>query len=216
MKTRVNAARWGWVALMVCAAAASSCGSDGGSSGGSCGMVAPCGGDPTGTWRYTASCSKVAMTITAMVCPAAEVVPGALVASGTTTFNADKTYALSFTQTGTVKVNVPATCLMQGGLTLTCDEAAAFIQQSLGADSPFTSVTCTGTSGCSCAFGVSTMADESGTWAVNGTSLTFNAANGGGSQSDGFCIQGGELHITDFAIMMGGALGTSDVVAVKQ
>jgi hypothetical protein len=215
MKTRANGARWGWVALMVCAAA-SSCGSDAGSSAGSCGVVAPCGGDPTGTWKYTATCSKVAMAITASVCPTAEVVPGGLVASGTTTFNADKTYAFSFMQTGTVKVNVPASCLMQGGFTLTCDLAATFIQQSLGADSPFTSVTCTGTSGCLCAFGVSTMANEAGTWAVNGTSLTLSAANGGGGQSDAFCIQGSDLHITDFASMMGGAQGTSDVVAVKQ
>jgi hypothetical protein len=178
-------------------------------------MVSPCGGDPTGTWRYTATCSKIAMAITASVCPAAEVVPGGLVASGTTTFNADQTYAFSFMQTGTVKVNVPATCLMQGGLTLTCGEAAQFIQLSLGADSPFTSVTCTGNSSCSCAFGVSTTADESGTWSVNGTSLTLNAAVGG-SQSDAFCIEGGELHITDFVSLMGGAHGTSDVVAVKQ
>jgi hypothetical protein len=155
------------------------------------------------------------MAISATVCPAAEVVPGGLVASGTATFNADQTYALSLTQTGTVKVNVPATCLMQGGLTLTCEEAADFIQLSLGTGSPFTSVTCTGKSSCSCAFGVSTTADESGTWAVNGTLLIFNAANGD-SQADGFCVQGRELHITDFASMMGEAQGTSDVVAVKQ
>lgn len=151
------------------------------------------------------------MAITATVCPAAEVVPGGLAASGTTTFNADQTYAFSFMQTGTIKVNVPATCLMQGGLTLTCGEAAQFIQLSLGTDSPFTSVTCTGNSGCSCAFGVSTTADETGTWSVNGTSLTLNAA-GGGSQTDAFCIQGDELHITDFVSLMGGAHATSDVV----
>jgi hypothetical protein len=58
-------------------------------------------------------------------------------------------------------------------------------------------------------------ADESGTWAVNGESLTFNAANGD-SQTDAFCVQGRELHITGFASMIGEAQGTSDVVAVKQ
>jgi hypothetical protein len=155
------------------------------------------------------------MELTAAVCPAAEVVPGALAASGTVSFNADQTYAFSLTQTGTVIVNVPATCLMQQGLSLTCEEAAQFIQLSLGSGSPFTSVKCTGASACSCAFEVSTTGNESGTWAVSGTSLIFNAANGA-SQADGFCIQGRELHIMNLQSMMGGAKGTSDVVAVKQ
>jgi hypothetical protein len=151
------------------------------------------------------------MNLTAMLCPAAEVVPGSLVASGTVAFKGDQTYMLSLTQTGTVTVSVPATCLMQQGLTLTCEQAAQFIQ---GAGPPITSAKCTGTSSCTCAFGVSFTSNESGTWAVTGTSLIFTV--NGVSEADDFCVQGRELHMMHLQSMMGGATGTPDLVAIKQ
>jgi hypothetical protein len=159
------------------------------------------------------------MNLSAAGCPDAEVQPGRLAGSGTVTFNADQTYALSLTQTGTVKVNVPAACLMQGGITLTCDQVAQVLQANLGSTSEFKSVTCTGTKGCSCVFGVSFTNDQSGTWAIADKTLTFNAS--GGTAADGFCVQGNELHMMNVdQTMTMGTMGeakiTSDIVAVRQ
>jgi hypothetical protein len=160
------------------------------------------------------------MNLSAAGCPNAEVEAGSLVGSGTVAFNADQTYALSLTQTGTVKVKVPAACLTQSGITLTCDQAAQLLQASGGADSGIKSVTCTGTNGCSCTFGVSLTNPQSGTWTAANDTLTFNAT-GGATAADGYCVQGRELHMMNVdQTMTMGTMGqakiTSDIVAVKQ
>ena len=169
---------------------------------------------------YTATCSKVVMNFSTAGCPNAEMEPGALAASGTVAFNADHTYSLSLTQTGTFKVNMPATCLMPGGPKLTCDQAAQRVQATLGADSGFTSVTCAGTNGCSCTLGFSVTNDQSGTWSASAMTVIFNGASGA-SVADGFCVQGSELHLlhvdqTMTMGTMGQAKITSDIVAVKE
>jgi hypothetical protein len=202
--------------VLVCAALGASCG--GGAGGGSCGKVQPCGGNPIGTWKFTRQCTTSAEGFMNALCPTATFSPADLNATGTATFSPDFTYTLSLTLAGTVQAKVPASCLMQGPFMLTCATVGPLIQTALASDpeSPVTSVTCTGSSDCSCMMGISISNDESGTWAVNGTKLARN-----GSGGDDFCVQGSELHLlTANAGMPAGSMGqveiTSDVVAVKQ
>jgi hypothetical protein len=203
--------------VVLCAAIASSCGGGGGVA--SCGKVQPCGGDPVGTWKFAGQCANTADAFDNEFCPTATTSVSGLSASGTTTFSADGTYTLNVTESGTVQMTIPSSCLTQNGITLTC----AQLQQSLQAafaddpDSPIKSATCSGSSSCSCALTMSSTTTENGTYTVDGTSLSLS----GGSGSGAFCVKDKELHlITVDTTMSMGTMGqvkiSSDIVATKQ
>jgi hypothetical protein len=193
----------------------SSCGSGG---GGTCGTVQPCGGDATGTWKISTACisgDSVSTELSQLtqVCPSATATLSDLTVTGTITFNADATYAEMLTESGTVHATVPASCLAQGGLPLTCAQLPALIALASGMSGGPT-VSCTGSSTCSCTARIPVMTTStSGTWSRAGTSITLMAADG---TEDGgpYCVQGDQIHLISVDMTMStGPMGTAKIVA---
>ena len=180
-----------------------------------CGKVAACGGNVVGIWKIVEACASVS-NYAPSACPNLTEQP-LLSASGTFTFNADGSYAISSTSSGSIQVGVPESCL--GGST--CDRLAGALSSALQADAGVTSTRCAASgSGCGCTLDLGTnTTNESGTYAVSGTTLTTTSA--GGTGSGDFCVQGNALHMIDNAMSMNlGPMGqvsaNGDIVAVKQ
>jgi hypothetical protein len=147
-------------------------------------------------------------------CPTAMASLGPVSASGTAAFNADKSYAVSETVSGTVIVHLPPSCLMASGITLTCAQLQQEIEQADAASTPpsFASVSCAGTNGCTCTMTFAPMVtNDSGTWSTSGTNITVTSTTGT-SNTVSFCVRGNELHLitVDMSIPMG-PMGTVKV-----
>ena len=192
-------------------------GSSGGSGGGngSCGMVEPCGGNLVGTWNVTGECinSMVLDPQTQAICAQATITNISIAVSGTGTFNADMTYSQAENVTVMVTWSVPASCLAGE----TCDYFAGMFQSQLPANTTFT---CTGSSACTCTEAAAGSANDNGTYAITGSSISITSAVSGATSSGGYCVQGSTLHlITLDATMdtgpMGGATINKDVILTK-
>lgn len=178
---------------------AASCGGNSEGGGGSCGKVQPCGGNPTGVWEITTSCidaralgDDVLRQLSAATgCDALRVEETHAEQTGSVSFNADMSYESTGSVSFDATVSVPASCITQGGFTLTCGQLNQLIKQLMMAE--LGEVTCKeATGGCSCKLVTPPRAvDESGTYSVSGTKLT---TSGSDAPSD-FCVQGNELHV---------------------
>jgi hypothetical protein len=194
----------------------------------SCGKVAPCGGDLVGTWTVVDACSGATTASSGSPiasCPNATAQVGNVSASGTATFNADMTYSVSITESGSETLVVPTSCLTSGTTTVTCTDLATTLNGVLGADdagAATTSCTASGSS-CDCTITLAGTSDnETGTYSISGDTVTTvptaapgtTASTGGGS----YCVQGSDLHLISMAMTgTGGATApSSDIVAVKQ
>lgn len=185
------------------------CGSD--NNGASCGEASACGGDVTGKWKITSSCLNGAVNPANMDCPGITTDVKGLSNAGNITFNADKTYQSSVTISGSLQMKVPASCLKQQSVTLTC----AQLQQSLeaDADSGFASVSCTGSTDCSCSIALEpTTTEETGTYSTSGGTLA-QTADGGTSEETDYCVKGKTLTVS---ISGGDADGTTGTVALAK
>lgn len=115
--------------------------------------------------------------------------------SGTVAYNGDKTFQASLTVTGKVAVEVPASCLTQQNFTLTCDQ----LQQALGAnaaDNGYESVSCSGSSGCSCTMSlVPRLQTTSGTYSTSGGTVT-QTETGGTPDDSTYCVKGNTLTLS--------------------
>jgi hypothetical protein len=154
-------------------------------------------------------------------CPTATAALGPLSVSGTVSFNADKSYTTTETTSGSVVVTLPASCLTVNGVTLTCAQAAQAIQAADASTAPmFSSVSCTGTSGCACTVTVApTTSSDSGTWSQSGTQIALMSTAGNSGGGD-YCVQGNEIHLLTLDVTMPmGPMGTlkiaKDVVATR-
>ncbi|HEX4405645.1 MAG TPA: hypothetical protein VH560_12495 [Polyangia bacterium] len=80
--------------------------------------------------------------------------------TGAIVYNADLTYSADTTTIATENITLPASCIVQQGVTLTCDQ----VSQQLSATQGITSARCSTTAtGCSCAVGVTVAAAVEGT-----------------------------------------------------
>ncbi len=180
-----------------------------GGSSGSCGKVQPCGGDVVGNYSISAACiNSAAINMELQIdCPGASVNYGSLRVSGTGSFNADMTYSIAETVSATITENIPASCLSEGGLTVTCAQLDALFQDALASDpnSGIQSAHCSGSSSCSCSFVLNaSTTNETGTYTTSGTTLTTTSSTGAVS-SNAYCVQGSELHVisVDMTMPMG-------------
>ena len=195
-----------------------SCGGDG---GGSCGKVAPCGGNLVGSWTFTGACVTRAGVMTdlagdfASFCPTATVGAAAETASGMIAFNADASYAVDITQSASLTIDVPASCIAGAS----CSAYAAAIEAQ--GDPSIQSVSCQGTSVCVCTLVTAPQSmTDSGTYSTSGTVATLASVSGGGSTGGDYCAQGNELHLltvdrTMNMGPMGQAIVDEDIVATK-
>jgi hypothetical protein len=185
---------------------------------GSCGKVQPCGGDVVGTYTIATACYGNATMDMPVIegCPQATASVTSLGVSGSASFNADRTYAVSETIMGSASQTIPASCLTMDGLTLTCMQLDQLFQQ-LAAENPeIQSIRCSGSSSCTCTFTLAPMTiTESGTYTTSGTTLTLTDTAGGVSSSS-YCVQGDELHLLSVDMTMPMGTIQADTVLIKR
>jgi len=212
----------------VVACALFSCSSTPGGSGGgasdSCGAVDACGGNLVGTWTASDACVMGGTSSVVMGdCTATTSITSAHVA-GTATFRADGTYTTDSTITLTTTIDLPAACLNQGVITLTCPDLGALIATSVD-DEGGSNATCSIASGggCSCLLTETQPTTAgAGTYTTSGTSLTTTTGAGDNSGStDNYCVAGSHLHLISASSSTNAADGgmgpttTVDVVLTK-
>jgi hypothetical protein len=176
------------VAVVVVGLAVAWAGGCGGGSDEACGRVRPCGGEVVGTWKLASACST-APPVPAKLCAAATVKHSSFGISGTMKLGADLGYSVDTTQSGTIEVSVPGSCLTIGGATATCDQITP--QVSVGVN-----VRCFESSdGCLCTFVVLPHpVSVSGTYSTSGSMLIDTPA-GGAPETLGYCVAGDSLHL---------------------
>jgi hypothetical protein len=171
-----------------------------------CAQVQPCGGDLVGTWELSSACASEP-PLPGKLCAQATVVNSSFSLAGTETFEADLSYSLGATESGTIQVSVPASCLVVGDETETCAQITPQV-------APEVNVRCVESSaGCDCTFVLlQTPVREAGTYTTSGSSLNEAPVGGGAPASYGYCVDGGRLHVLtrDAAMAIG-----SDVVGRK-
>ena len=182
------------VVIGVCSVVALGCGDT--DDGRNCGDTSACGGDIAGSWKVTSSClTSDATAMADMGCEGIKSDVRSLSASGTVAFNGDMTYQQSLTLSGVVGVTVPASCLTQSGLTLTC----AQLQQSLEANAAgrgYESVACSGSKGCDCTMNlIPQTAASAGTYSTSGGTLT-QTEDGGAPEEGSYCVKGSTLTLS--------------------
>ena len=189
-----------------------------GGGGGTCAKVAPCGGDVIGNWTISDACFNTAalnMDL-GMSCPGATFNITGLSVSGSASFNADLTYTTTGTTSISVQETIPVSCLTSGGVTVTCEQLDQQLQQDIAANpSSLQTGHCTGSSSCTCTItsGPQTTSGT-GTYTTSGTTLTITESDGSIS-SNGYCVQGNELHIVQFDMTMPMGTIQADTVLTK-
>lgn len=173
-------------------------GTDGGAGGegvsftyGSCAAIEPCGGDPVGTWKFTAGCIG---NVQNDVCPELAVKSADLRADGTVTVTAT-TIERRIVATTKASITLPASCTAQAG------GSCAFLQIGLMLAPPtgpgFDKATCTTVAnGCDCDIETTATETTSGTYTVDGNVLHSEDGTDGGTDYP-FCRQGNELKYKD-------------------
>jgi hypothetical protein len=180
--------------LLVSGLAAAGCG--GGSGGGSCGLGA-CGGDVVGSWTISDVCVMdgaldVPVPANLMAaCPQASISPVEIEPSGSFVANADMTYTFIFNLTASSVMTVPMSCL--GGLSCAQLNAAIALDMAMNPNPDVQSVTCVGSTTCSCTIVPTPFAqNESGNYTTSGNALITTPA-GGIAESVDYCVKGDTL-----------------------
>ena len=185
-------------------------------SGGGCGTESACGGDVVGTWQVSSSCLAVdaSSMMGSMGCPGATTSASGTKITGTITYSADKTFTSNLTTSGSLVITLPASCLTQQGVTVTC----AQLQQALNGtmNATFSSATCTESGGgCACSVALNAVtSNETGTYSTSGGVLTQTDTSGIPDDSN-YCVQGGQLSLAAGASAMSSGV-TGLVVFTKK
>ena len=191
----MNESWLGYLSLCCSLGLAACGGTSNGSDDGSCGQSAACGGDITGSWKVTSSCLKLELDMGAKNCPGLTQEVKQVSTSGTVSYNSDKTYDASLTVTGLVEMSVPASCLTQQSVTLTCAQLQQSLQTGEGANG-FQSVSCSGSSGCTCSLELAPQnTASSGTYSTSDGIITETEA-GGTPDDSSYCVQGSTLTLS--------------------
>ncbi|HEY2407333.1 MAG TPA: hypothetical protein VGI10_15085 [Polyangiaceae bacterium] len=139
-----------------------------------------CGGDITGAWTITAGCFN-SNSSALSGCPTATVMAQTDVA-GMVTFNADSTYSVNLTESGTINAEVPTSCLSG----TTCDAFGTSNQVACTAD----------TTGCACTKAIMPAnSSESGTYTTSGTTFTTTKTGDTPGTPNQYCVTGSTLKV---------------------
>jgi hypothetical protein len=179
----------------------SGCGDSG---GGTCGNTPACGGDVVGTWTITSSCLSPGSP-TSAVCQGTSDIAN-LKITGAITYNADLTYTTNSLLSGSETVSLPLSCLTSSNASATCDQLGQLFKD----DPSNQSVTCSGTTICTCKIVVSNQTSMTmGTYSTTAAGVeTDTPTVGQPSQSD-YCVKGKTLTLSPHADagMMGQSFG---------
>jgi hypothetical protein len=199
------------VLLVLVACGAFGCGNDDGAAD-SCFKVAPCGGDLLGEWRLEAVCvqratleASFAGSIAGGFCPTQTLGTVTRGVSGNLVMNADLTFSMNGTLTGTTDFTVPASCLSGTN----CAAVNASLQAEIASHPEIVSGSCSGTASCLCHQVLSAPFAGSGTYSTAGSALTADTP----LNDSQYCVQGDTVHF--LASTMPGLMD-EDLVAVRQ
>jgi hypothetical protein len=193
----------------------------GGSSGGSCDTVAACGGDIVGTWKVRDSCidglSGQSISGLGNTCPSASAHVSNVTVTGTMTFKADKTVTSSGMIAETVDVTLPASCLTQQGVTITCDQLNQVSKSvnvsgsDAGVSAPALNCHNASGGGCTCSESVTVPFMSAQTYSTSGTTLTLQ---GSSTRTEDYCVQGNTLYVQSkmSTTMTMGGMSTNAIV----
>jgi hypothetical protein len=212
------------VGALIVAGASLACGGNGGimPAPATCGQIAPCGGDLTGTWKVLGGC-LAPINFENFACPLETDKLAGLSYSGTVTFNPSLlTYtATNFFQSRSDIVAIPSSCLVL--LNETCADLNSAYQTALSERGG--SASCMGSTTCTCsATSKEAVVGTSGTYSVSEDQLNFTDFIGTDEIDSygplSYCVQNGQLHLmtTETNVGDGGVTTTivSDVVAQLQ
>jgi hypothetical protein len=159
-----------------------------GAASAACDKVNACGGDMVGEWKMTAACADPPKATT--LCDAATAVVGAATVTGTASYKGDMTFTLMGMVDATATLTLPASCLMQGGKTLTCSQ----IQTILATDPTAKLISCTASgTGCKCLNPYHSVLNNTGTYSVSGSMVTLTI--GKDKATADFCAKDNKLHL---------------------
>jgi hypothetical protein len=133
-------------------------------------------------------------------CPGISEQVVSVTATGTVTFNADMTYSDNYQESVSVALVIPQSCLTSKGVT--CSQVT-----------PPTTCTTSG-SDCDCTTESSSHQLHTGTYSLNGNTVTF-MPSGGTPITDTYCIQGNTGYVFR-SVSGGGASASLEFVATKQ
>ena len=133
-------------------------------------------------------------------CPGGSITALDVDVSGTVTYNADLTYAANVTETIRATETLPLSCL---GFASCADVVSSNTEST---------VSCTGSTICTCRVTGAPPMIETGTYTTAGTDLTM--AGPTSTSTDAYCVQNNQLHIISVDATTGALLG--DFVAQKQ
>jgi hypothetical protein len=180
----------------------------------SCLKVQPCGGDLVGEWQLEAICvqraaleASFAAGVSGGFCPTQTLGNVMRAVSGSLVLNADFTYSMTGTLSGSTDFTVPASCLAGTN----CAAVSASLQAEIAAGShpELASGACSGSSSCLCHEILSVPLTGSGTYSTAGAALTADAPLGASQ----YCVQGSTVHFLSGT--MPGLLDI-DLVAAKE
>jgi hypothetical protein len=197
----MNISRFSWV-IVALAVGNVSCGGgdDSGSTGATtCTQMSACGGDIKGDWNVVAACiDQAALADQAQqICEAATLTSSVTSVSGTISYKADNTFVQgASTAAGTVDLVLPASCLKQGGVTLTCPQIQGVLNKDT-ADAPWTCASSNG--GCKCSEAPQLSAMSTGTYSVSDKTVTLTSTATATMESttvvQDYCIVGSKLYL---------------------
>jgi hypothetical protein len=152
---------------------------------GSCPLFASCGGDPTGTWKYSAGCVD---EITAPGCPTATVTSPSFKVKGIVTFGPGSAVSRQIQAKLGATIGVPKTCVdaLPAGLR-NCATIQFGLTQPPPTGAGFDSATCNtdGVGGCSCDIAKTQTDVRTGTYTLTNGGNTITTDDG---RKYDFCV----------------------------
>lgn len=219
-----NLERWlkrtgGLGAALCLLAGLAGCGGDSGSSGPNACAITGCGGDIKGTWDITAVCAQVSSSSLPSTGVAAcdAVARSAVETAQVTPMNAQITFTdTGYMETGTAELKFhyvyTKACLTAQGGSGASEGACNAIQsasmgQGLNATCQLAGETCV------CDASETISMSESGTYSVQGTSLSMGMLQGA-SDTSPFCVKGDTAEISSGNAMFSGRMSLKKAAAV--
>jgi hypothetical protein len=162
-----------------------------------CGEVSACGGDPTGSWTIESLCTETSGFSGKSGSCEASISFDDVEYDGHAEFDADSTYALTYTPRGPVKMVIGMPCVDEEGVSKTCAEFDEDMKGIPLSEEPiFQSGRC-GMIGEDCVCDLFLREDprtESGVWGALGTTLeTKEDGEEWGFKDRAFCVEGSSL-----------------------
>lgn len=171
--------------------------------GAQCGEGEACGGDVVGRWELQDGCVSGNVLIhIPTLCREASVDATDVKATGTMTFENDKTYAANIRANGTIKMTMPPDCLHKDSPPLPCEQVGALLTALAPArESAAVVRQCAGRDMCLCKIELNHFQSERvGTYKLDGNRITLTDGDRAGQpKTSDYCADSSSLSMTQSA-----------------